>query len=160
MARILPDDELGPGAIEAGALYFLDRALTGAEMHLQGFYRSGVRQLDAAARTQFEASFAQCTPSQQDDLIEAMARDAVPGFGRTPAACSFFEALRSHTIEGVFCDPAHGGNRNFAGWKLLGYPGPQPSYGHEEQQLDAEIVRDRIYTAADYPLPSSEDGAP
>jgi gluconate 2-dehydrogenase gamma chain len=158
MGRIFPDDELGPGAIEAGALYYLDRALAGAEAHLQGFYRSGLRQLDAAARARFGRSFAECAPVQQDDLIEAMARDALPAFGKTPPAAAFFEALRSHTIEGVFSDPVHGGNRDFAGWKLLGYPGPQPSYSHEEQQLDAVIVRDRIFTAADYPLPSSEEG--
>ena len=67
----------------------------------------------------------------------------------------FFDSLRNHTIEGMFSDPAHGGNRDLVGWKLLGYPGPQPSYSHAEQQLDAVIVRDRIFTAADYPLPET-----
>ena len=47
MGRILPTDELGPGAVEAGALYYLDCALTGAEMSLQGLYRSGLRKLKA-----------------------------------------------------------------------------------------------------------------
>ena len=83
-----------------------------------------------------------------------MATNALPEFGATPTAPAFFEILRAHTVEGVFCDPIHGGNRDFAGWRLLGYPGPQPSYSHAEQQLDAVIVRDRIFSASDYPLSS------
>ena len=153
MARIFPDDELGPGAQAAGTVYYLDRALAGAEMQLQGFYRSGLRHLDAVAVLRFGAAFAQCPPASQDELIGAMAADAVPEFGRTPTALAFFESLRAHTIEGMFSDPVHGGNRDLVGWKLLGYPGPQPGYSHAEQQLDAVIVRDRIFTAADYPLP-------
>ena len=158
MGRILPADELGPGAVEAGALYYLDRALSGAEMSLQGLYRLGLRKLNSVARERFGRSFAACASVQQDNLIDAMARDALTSFGIAPTSSVFFEALRAHTIEGVFSDPVHGGNRNFAGWRLLGYPGPQPSYSHAEQQLDAKIVRDRIFTAADYPLPPDEEG--
>lgn len=157
MARIFPDDELGPGAIEADALTYLDRALTGAELHLQGFYRVGLRRLDAAARERFERPFAGCAPDEQDTLIGAMERDELPSFGKAPTAPAFFEALRAHTIEGVFGDPAHGGNRNLAGWRLIGYLGPQPSYTHEEQQLDAPVVRERIFTAADYPLRAEDN---
>jgi hypothetical protein len=155
MGRIFPDDELGPGAIAAGTVHYLDRALAGAETHLQEHYRSGLRRLDAVAAARFGAAFAQCAPAQQDELIGAMAADAVPEFGRAPTAQRFFDLLSNHTIEGMFCDPAHGGNRDLVGWKLLGYPGPQPGYSHAEQQLDAVIVRDRIFTAADYPLPEA-----
>ena len=113
MGRILPADELGPGAVEAGALYYLDRALSGAEISLQGFYRLGLRKLNSVARERFGKSFAACTSVQQDDLIDAMARDALTSFGTAPTSSAFFEALRAHTIEGVFSDPVHGGNRNF-----------------------------------------------
>jgi gluconate 2-dehydrogenase gamma chain len=155
MGRIFPDDELGPGAIAAGTVYYLDCALSGAETHLQEHYRSGLRRLDAVAASRFGAVFVQCSPEQQDELIGAMEAGAVPEFGRSPGAPAFFDSLRNHTIEGMFCDPAHRGNRDLVGWKLLGYPGPQPGYSHAEQQLDAVIVRDRIFTAADYPLPET-----
>jgi gluconate 2-dehydrogenase gamma chain len=155
MARIFPDDDLGPGARAAGTLYYLDRALGGAEMELQGFYRSALRRLEAVAVTRFGTGFAASTPAQQDELIAALAADSLPEFGRAPGGLAFFAVLRSHTIEGMFSDPAHGGNRDLVGWRLLGYYGPQPSYSHAEQQLDAKIVRDRYYTAADYPLPES-----
>jgi gluconate 2-dehydrogenase gamma chain len=43
----------------------------------------------------------------------------------------FFQLLRAHTIEGMFCDPMHGGNAGLIGWQLIGYPGPQMSYRNE-----------------------------
>lgn len=156
MARIFPDDELGPGAIEAGAVYYLDRALGGAELHLQDIYRAGLKALDAVATRRFGTAFTASTAVQQDELIGAMVSDTLPDFGRAPTAPAFFNMLRAHTLEGMFSDPVHGGNRNVAGWRLLGYLGPQPAYSHAEQQLDAVIVRDRIFTAADYPLNTPE----
>jgi gluconate 2-dehydrogenase gamma chain len=157
MARIFPDDELGPGAIEAGAIFYLDRALAGAEQHNQIPYRSGIAALNALARARFGAVFDACAPAEQDALVAALADDTASEFGGTPSGHAFFELLRAHTLEGIFSDPAHGGNRNLSGWKLLGYPGPQPGYSHAEQQLDAVIVRERIYTAADYPLPVADE---
>jgi len=156
MARIFPDDDLGPGAVEAGTVYYLDRALGGAELHLQEIYRAGLKALNAVSATRFGHAFAISTPAEQDELIGAMVSDTLPDFGRAPTAPAFFNILRAHTLEGMFSDPVHGGNRNVAGWRLLGYLGPQPAYSHAEQQLDAVIVRDRIFTAADYPLDTPE----
>jgi hypothetical protein len=155
MSRIFPSDGSTPGAREARTVIYLDRALAGPEIRLQIPYRAGIRRLDAIATARFATGFAACTPAQQDELIGAMAAGNLPEFGDAPGALDFFEMLRAHTIEGLFADPVHGGNRDFIGWKLLGYHGPQPSYSHAEQQLDAVIKRDRIYTAADYPLPAS-----
>jgi gluconate 2-dehydrogenase gamma chain len=157
--RIFPSDDLGSGAIEAGVLFYLDRALAGAEIQLQGLYRTGLRKLDAEARAKFDNAFSECTSSQQDNLIAAMESDDLSDFGRAPTGPEFFALLRAHTIEGMFSDPVHGGNRDLVGWRLLGYPGPQPSYSHAEQQLDAVIVRERIFTAADYPLADAEGDA-
>jgi gluconate 2-dehydrogenase gamma chain len=39
----------------------------------------------------------------------------------------FFSLLRTHTIEGMFCDPMHGGNVDMVGWQMIGFPGPRPS---------------------------------
>lgn len=43
----------------------------------------------------------------------------------------FFALLRTHTIEGMFCDPMHGGNAGMVGWQLIGFPGPRMSYTEE-----------------------------
>jgi gluconate 2-dehydrogenase gamma chain len=152
MARIFPDDDLGPGAVAAGTLIYLDRALAGADRDLQGLYRRGIRLLNATAQDRHGSGFATCAPAQQDAMIESLEHGTLFGPDNAPTAGALFAALRAHTIEGMFSDPVHGGNRDFAGWRLLGYPGPQPSYNHAEQQLDAIIVRERIFSAADYPL--------
>jgi gluconate 2-dehydrogenase gamma chain len=154
MSRIFPSDNSTPGAHEADTVVYLDRALAGAEAHLQEPYRAGLKRLDGVARDRFHKGFAECSAAQQDELLGAMAEGSLAGFGEGPSARDLFEMLRAHTIEGLFSDPVHGGNRDFTGWKLLGYHGPQPTYSHAEQQLDAVIKRDRIYSAADYPLPA------
>ncbi|MCY7417866.1 MAG: gluconate 2-dehydrogenase subunit 3 family protein [Chloroflexi bacterium] len=156
MGRIVPDDDLGPGAIEAGAVYYLDRALAGHLQLEQGRYRAAIRALDAWAVARFGVDLLGSSGEQQNALLDDLANDRGPagqGRGDGRLGVEFFELARAHTLEGMFSDPVHGGNRDLAGWKLLGYPGAQPSYSHAEQQLDAPIVRDRIFTASDYPLP-------
>ena len=155
-ARIFPDDELGPGAIAAGVVQYIDRTLSGAESHHQRLYRAGLKELERIADASFGRSFAGSSPMQQDSLIGDIAEDRLSArFGAEAPGKHFFDILRAHVLEGMFSDPVHGGNRDFAGWRLLGYWGPVPSYSHEEQQLDAVIVRDRFYSASDYPLTES-----
>ncbi len=160
MARIMPDDDLGPGAVEAGTVYYADITLSGVELERQTVYRSGVNSLDAVCRSRYGRLFADCSPVEQDAIIGDMADGSLSASvadGDAGWDQPFFEVLREHTLEGMFSDPVHGGNRGLSGWRLLGYPGPQPAYSHEEQQVDAPIVRDRTFTAADYPLPQAEE---
>jgi gluconate 2-dehydrogenase gamma chain len=58
-----------------------------------------------------------------------------------PTARAFFETLRTHTIEGMFADPIYGGNKDFAGWKLVGFPGAQPFFNKTEIQSRDEFAR-------------------
>ena len=46
---------------------------------------------------------------------------------------TLFEELRRHVMEGVLSDPLYGGNRDFAGWKAVGYPGPYRLYTEDDQ---------------------------
>jgi gluconate 2-dehydrogenase gamma chain len=149
--RIFPTDELGPGASQSHVTEYIDRALGGAECNRQGIYRSSLQQLDQAAAARHGKVFVECAAAEQDELIQAMIDGRVE-WSASPSSNAFFEIVRAHVLEGMFSDPAHGGNHDFAGWKLLGYWGPVPTYSHEEQQLDAKISRPRFYSAADYPL--------
>ena len=45
-----------------------------------------------------------------------------------PSAQAFFNTLRTHTMEGMFADPVYGGNKDFSGWLLVGFPGAQPLF--------------------------------
>jgi len=120
--RLFPADESGPGAAEIGVVAYVDQALAGAYASLVETYRLGLAALDRAAQTRYGAAFASCTPEQQDALLRDMERDALPEL-RAPAPAAFFELLRAHTQEGLFADPAYGGNRDKLGWKVLGHPG-------------------------------------
>jgi gluconate 2-dehydrogenase alpha chain len=120
--RFFPTDENGPGATEIGVLTYVDRALAGAYRDRADSYRLGLAALDRAARRLHNASFADCDVGQQDDLIAELKRGSLPDF-RIPTQHDFFEMVRTHVREGLFADPAHGGNRDKKGWMFLGHPG-------------------------------------
>ena len=40
----------------------------------------------------------------------------------------FFGLLLDNVTEGFFADPIYGGNRDMAGWKLVGFPGTRYDY--------------------------------
>jgi gluconate 2-dehydrogenase gamma chain len=147
-ARIIPGDDRDPGAREARAYLYIDRALDGAYRHYQEFYRRGLAATDACARATAGARFVSLPPEVQDDLLRAMEADQATGFD-LPSASAFFLTIRGHVIEGVFSDPAHGGNHNCIGWKLIGYPGTQYEYTAEEMRPGADLSQKPIMTLAD-----------
>jgi len=136
-ARIFPSDESGPGAAEAGVVVFIDRQLAGPygrdrrrytqppfedaspEFGYQGkatpreVYREGLKTI---------AGLHRLTPEEQDRKL------------REIESTVFFTFLRTHTIQGMFSDPMHGGNKDMIGWQLIGFPGPRMSYRQEVDQ--------------------------
>jgi gluconate 2-dehydrogenase gamma chain len=131
--RIFPSDENGPGAKEAGVIVYIDRQLAGPygrdELRYtkgpfietdptfggyqgrespQQIYRAGIKQLGN--------DFVTLAPAQQDERLHQLEKTM------------FFQMLRAHTLEGMFCDPLHGGNANLVGWQLIGFPGPVMSW--------------------------------
>lgn len=133
-ARIWPGDDDDPGAREAGVVHYIDRALAGPYSEDAVTYHVGLLELDAAARERHDAPFRDLTESQQDGLLTDMDEGAtIDGFDRIDPQ-SFFGTMRTHTMEGLFADPIYGGNRDFAGWRAVGYPGPYYLYTAEEQQ--------------------------
>jgi gluconate 2-dehydrogenase gamma chain len=90
-------------------------------------YRMGLQALDRYANRQYGGDFVDLSEGDQDAVLEAVANDEAEGFD-DPSATSFFEALRDHTVEGMFSDPIYGGNQDMAGWRLVGFPGAQRGY--------------------------------
>ena len=137
-ARLIPADATGPGAREARAAHYIDRALAGPLSGFRTNYSTGLAALDAYARTKKGSSFAQLSAADQDALLTDMQAGTATGF---PAASSIFFALvRSHVIEGTFGDPYYGGNAKFVGWDLIGYPGVRTSVSATEQQMNAQVT--------------------
>lgn len=125
--RLMPGAPGKPGALDAGVLNYIDLALAGAYSDMRDFYRRGLASLDAYCRKTFQASFVTLGAARQDDVIRALESGKATEFS-WPSAQAFFNALRTHTIEGMFADPIYGGNKDFAGWKLVGFPGAHPAF--------------------------------
>ena len=122
-SRILPSVDGRPGAREAGVLYFVDRALSTFNAGQTKQYLDGIADLNrrAARQVKGSSSFAALTPEQQDEVLKAIEKTA------------FFQAVRFDTICGTFALPAWGGNRDDAGWRLIGLthqPAFQPPFGY------------------------------
>jgi gluconate 2-dehydrogenase gamma chain len=124
-ARIIPSDD-SPGAHEAGAVYFIDRALVTFASESQKDYKAGLPELQARVRELYPslAKFSAGTPEQQDAVLHSFDNNAGPGGRafRTRGAQNFFETIRQHTITAFLIDPESdtGGNRGGVGWQLIG----------------------------------------
>lgn len=129
--RIMPRAPDKPGATEADVLNYIDLALAGAYADQQSFYRRGLATLDEYCRSTHNAPFASLDSEEQDATIADLEANAAEGF-QWPTASDFFETVRTHTMEGMFADPVYGGNKDFAGWHLIGFPGAQIAYTSAE----------------------------
>ncbi|WP_033287648.1 gluconate 2-dehydrogenase subunit 3 family protein [Amycolatopsis jejuensis] len=122
-----PADELGPGATEVGLPGYLLGQLEGPLRRFVPWYVTGLSALDRHARTTTGKPFADLAPSGQEAVLSE--------FEALGAEPEFFDLLIEHAYEGLFGDPAYGGNAQGAGWRLVGYPGPQPVVSAQEQQF-------------------------
>lgn len=134
LARLLPADELGPGAVEARVHVYIDTSLAGALKEHLPAYRQYLPEFEALAVTSGVASFGALAPQAQDELL----RQAEQGKPR-PAMKGFFKLLLEHMSEGMFGDPMYGGNADFAGWDLLSYPGVKLLFTEAEQALGTVV---------------------
>lgn len=108
-ARIIPTDET-PGATEAGVIYFIDNVLGTTRTEVLAPMREGLAALQAGAQSTFgTARFSSLTAEQQDALLVSI------------EDTEFFGTMRYLTIAGMFSLPEYGGNRDYAGWKLIGF---------------------------------------
>jgi hypothetical protein len=124
--RLVPKDENGPGAVECGAATYIDRALAGALATEKGAFLEGLAGVDALANSTHKAAFADLSPEIRDELLTSM---------ENGAARAFFNRVRRLTLEGMFSDPYYGGNKNFAGWDLIRYPGPRLAVSPDDQKM-------------------------
>jgi len=146
-ARLIPSDENGPGAAEARAAHYIDRALMGPLRGSRDAYAAGLAAIDVYAQASKGAAFAGLAPRDQDAVLTDMEANVATGF--MPNAATFFNLVRTHTIQGTFCDPYYGGNANFVGWDLIGYPGLRMAVGPDEQRMAApKAMRQSAYEEA------------
>ncbi len=138
VARLIPTDENGPGAAEARAAHYIDRALAGALASARAAYATGLAAVDTYAQAAKGTPFAQLSVQDQNAVLSHMEKNIATGF--TPNSATFFNLVRTHTLQGTFCDPYYGGNANFVGWDLLGYPGVRIAVMADQQRMDVDLT--------------------
>ena len=147
---LIPADALSPSGSICGVATFIDRQLAGAygmgaRLYRQGpfpkakpelgyqlalnpreFFRAGIESANAWTRTTYGKDFDRLSENDREAALKAMEDDKalIPGF----SSRMFFDALLQITMEGFFADPMYGGNRDMAGWKMVGYPGLPATY--------------------------------
>ena len=134
--RLIPHDELGPSASECGVAVYINRSLGDYLAPEKAAFSAGLEAADAFARRTEDRAFAELSPDKQDAVLTAMDNGTAAGF---PAARAFFGRVRRLALEGMFGDPSYGGNRNFAGWDLIRYPGPRLAVSPEDQKMGVTI---------------------
>ncbi|HEX6308705.1 MAG TPA: gluconate 2-dehydrogenase subunit 3 family protein [Longimicrobiales bacterium] len=128
-ARILPSGDGVPGADEAGVAWFVDRAMMGPFGGMKELITAGLADLDARAQAAHSVDFADAAGEQQDEIMRAV------------EATQFFGMARMLTLAGTFADPSHGGNRDHAGFALLGMehaPAYRAPFGWYDEQYARE----------------------
>jgi gluconate 2-dehydrogenase gamma chain len=93
----------------------------------QDTYQKGLDLLDRYTHRVHRAPFVELDHGAQDELLTKMEAGEIDFF-QSPTSQGFFGMLLEDAYEGMFADPQYGGNRDFAGWKLIGYPGAQRAY--------------------------------
>jgi gluconate 2-dehydrogenase gamma chain len=147
---LIPADDLSPSGGDCGVATFIDRQLagaygSGARLYRDGpfpkgkpelgyqlalnpreFFRAGVAAANDWTRKTYGKDFDRLNEADREAALKAMEQGKAefPGFTST----MFFNALLQITMEGFFSDPMYGGNRNMAGWKMVGYPGLPATY--------------------------------
>ena len=150
LASLIPADELGPGAREAGVAHFIDRELAGAygahaRNYRQGpwpegspeqgyqsplnpkqIYREAIAEVNQQCLSRYGKTFETLEPAQRETVLKELESGAIT----LPAASAplFFDLLWANTQEGFFADPIYGGNRHKVGWSLVGFPGVAAAY--------------------------------
>jgi gluconate 2-dehydrogenase gamma chain len=145
VGRLIPSDENGPGAVEAGAVRYIDRGLGSAFASLRDAYAAGLTALEAYCSRLTGEGFPDLDPDTQDAILRDLEQNFADGF--VPDSAGFFELVRDHTLQGTFGDPHYGGNRDFIGWEMLNYPGIRLAVAVDEQNMgaDNELVRLSAY---------------
>ena len=152
VARLIPNDEIGPGAVEAGVPFFLDRQLAGRfgrgdhyflggpwpkgtpEQGYQSrytpaqLYRAAIAAIDTYVQASFNgAPFSKLAAAEQDAVLKEL-EGGKAALGGGVDGKAFFAMLLQNTKEGYFSDPLYGGNRDMGAWKMIGFPGAHYNY--------------------------------
>jgi gluconate 2-dehydrogenase gamma chain len=144
--HMIPADEFTPKGTDVGLNIYIDRALAGGwgkgdRLYMQGpwkrgtpnqgyqlpltpaqLYRAGIEATNAHCRKTYGKSFDRIDAKQREDVLVELSTGKITFDDGLPVR-TFWSTVYQTVMEGMFSDPIYGGNRNKAGWKLIGFPG-------------------------------------
>lgn len=144
--HIVPADEVSPKGTDLGVNIYIDRALAGAwgkgeRLYMQGpwkqgvpsqgyqlpltpaqLYRAGIEATNVHCRKTYGKSFDRLEPTQREEVLIGLSTSKIKFEDGLPVRV-FWTTLYQTIIEGMYSDPIYGGNRNKAGWAIIGFPG-------------------------------------
>ena len=154
--RLIPADDVGPGALEANVPVFIDHELNGSygkaeDWYMQGpfdpkasalmgyqlpyspqeIYRRGIAAVGTYAQQTYQKPFEELDAETRDDVLTKLEQNRVDfaAFGEPVLkASTFFDFLLTNTREGYLSDPMYGGNKGMGAWKMIGFPGARASF--------------------------------
>jgi gluconate 2-dehydrogenase gamma chain len=167
--RFIPPDDEWPGAVDAGVVEYIDQQMAGkwgsaGYMYWHGPFKEGTpsqgyqlpftpaelfRRAVAAINEHFAAqgkAFHLLAPEEQDQYLQMLLANGTT-LNNVPSRI-FADFLLQHTIEGFFADPIYGGNKNMAGWRMLGFPGPYADYYELIDQHGVKLDREPVSIAS------------
>jgi gluconate 2-dehydrogenase gamma chain len=122
--QIVPADQ-DPGAVQAGAVNYIDRQLVGHLKRHQKAYREGLVGVDQSSLALGGGKFRELSAEKQLAVLQALEKGEAPGeVWKRRSSKAFLALLVDHTMQGFYGDPRHGGNRDGVSWKMLDVPYP------------------------------------
>ena len=147
--ELIPADEHGLGARDARVVRYIDRGLGGALSGFRNKYREGLANFDRYCRRARGTSFLELSQADRVAVLTEVEAGSATGFLEDSSV--FFAMVRRHVLEGMFGDPYYGGNHDFIGWDLLGYPGVRTAVTPAAQQrLEANELQPNHRSAYDW----------
>src|SRR5712692_861642 len=144
--HMVPADPYTPKGTDLGLNTYIDRALAGGwgrgeRLYMQGpwrqgvpsqgyqlpltpaeLYRAGIEATNAHCRKVYGKSFDRIEDAQRQEALVGLSTAKITFDNRLPVR-AFWATLYQTVIEGMYSDPIYGGNRNKAGWAIIGFPG-------------------------------------
>ena len=163
--HMIPKDDLSPQGTDIGIQYYIDRALAsgwgkGDRLYQSGpwkkglptqgyqlpltpadLYRVSIDQSNQYTIKKYGVKVSKLTFAQLEEFLLDL-KDGKVNFASGPPSTTFFSMLYQNVMEGMFSDPIYGGNKNKAGWKLVGFPGAVATHS-----LDVEKYFDKKFVA-------------
>ena len=144
--HMFPADARTPGGVDIGINIFIDRALAGSwgkgdRLYMEGpwqigapsqgyqlpltpaqLFRQGIASTNTACQKKYGKPFDGLPAAQKEEVLQELSTGKLVFDNGLPSR-TFFDGLYQCVVQGIFADPIYGGNRNKAGWKLIGFPG-------------------------------------